>query len=191
MKRRRVLAVPVLFILLLITYLKNDIGSQLIISPDLIDVLNFTYTSIDWSQFAYIQYATNSIYLCNSIIMFQLLHRYDSKAERVLMYPSQYRVDKSTDSFESVLLKKARDEYNVKLKPIEVQRTDNHDRKQYYTLSKISAYINHSTATWIDSLTKLLVFNQTEYKRVIYLDSDAVMLQVRRISFPSHMCSNY
>lgn len=36
-----------------------------------------------------------------------------------------------------------------------------------------------SAATWSSSYTKLLAFNQTEYDRVLNLDSDATLLQVR------------
>lgn len=37
---------------------------------------------------------------------------------------------------------------------------------------------NSSLATWADSFTKLLAFNQTQYDRVLSLDSDATLLQV-------------
>lgn len=34
-------------------------------------------------------------------------------------------------------------------------------------------------ATWAESYTKLLAFNQTQYDRVLNLDSDSTVLQVR------------
>lgn len=37
-------------------------------------------------------------------------------------------------------------------------------------------------ATWAESYTKLLAFNQTQYDRVLSLDSDSTVLQVRRSS---------
>lgn len=40
--------------------------------------------------------------------------------------------------------------------------------------------------TWSESYTKLLAFNQTEYDRVLNLDSDSTVLQVSEASRPSH-----
>ncbi|THZ34429.1 hypothetical protein D6C88_10490, partial [Aureobasidium pullulans] len=91
------------------------------------------YVTVDWSRFAYSQYVTEKNYLCNSLMIFETLHRLGSKAE-------------------------PRDNYNVKLVPIHVQRFA-------------------GEATWGDSFTKLLAFNQTQYERVIILDSDANVLQ--------------
>ena len=87
-----------------------------------------TRKGTEWSQFAYVQYVTNLPYLCNSIMLFERLHSLGCKPDRLMMYPSGFPLD--DDSTESRLLKKARDEYSVKLKPINVQRrTDAHDRK--------------------------------------------------------------
>jgi alpha-N-acetylglucosamine transferase len=61
---------------------------------------------------------------------------------------------------ESKLLAKARDVYQAKLVPIRVQS------------------MNKGDATWKDSYTKLLAFNQTQYKRVMSLDSDAIVREV-------------
>jgi len=91
-----------------------------------------TNDSVQWSRFAYTQYATNQPYLCNSVMLFEILHRLGSKADRLLMYPSDYQIDDGgleTESFESRLLRKARDEYNVKLQPIQVQRRGGGDRR--------------------------------------------------------------
>lgn len=86
--------------------------------------------AVDWSRFAYTQYATNAPYLCNSVMLFESLHRLGSRAERLLMYPSRFEVSANgTDgqSWESGLLRKARDEYNVKLKPVEVVQRESQD----------------------------------------------------------------
>lgn len=92
-----------------------------------------TWKSTDWSQFAYVQYVTNLPYLCNSVMLFESLHRLGCKADRLMMYPSGFSL--TDDSAESRLLRKARDEYRVILKPIQVQqRTDTQDRR----LSKLS-----------------------------------------------------
>lgn len=87
--------------------------------------------SLDWSRFAYVQYATNPAYLCNSVMVFEILHRLNSKADRLLMYPSDYEIDgdPETESSNSRLLRKARDQYDVKLKAIAVQRRNSADGK--------------------------------------------------------------
>ncbi|KAJ5372368.1 hypothetical protein N7517_004374 [Penicillium concentricum] len=115
--------------------------------------------ALDWSRFAYTQYVTNTPYLCNSVMLFETLNRLQSKADRVMMYPSEFSRDESDNGTESRLLRKARDEYKVKLVPIEIQSRSSGD------------------ATWAESFTKLLAFNQTQYDRVLSLDSDATMLQ--------------
>lgn len=87
--------------------------------------------SVDWSRFAYVQYATSPAYLCNSVMVFEILHRLNSKADRLLMYPSDYELDgdPETESSNSRLLRKARDQYDVKLKAIAVQRRNSADGK--------------------------------------------------------------
>ncbi|PYI36775.1 nucleotide-diphospho-sugar transferase [Aspergillus indologenus CBS 114.80] len=115
-------------------------------------------TNVDWSRFAYTQYVTNTAYLCNSVMLFETLHRLGSRADRLMMYPSEYSIE--DDSVQAKWLRKARDEYGVKLAPIEVQ-------------SRTSA-----DSTWAESYTKLLAFNQTQYDRVLSLDSDSTILQL-------------
>jgi hypothetical protein len=80
------------------------------------------YDLVDWSRYAYTQYATSSPYLCNSIMIFESLHRLGSRAERVLFYPYEWdlEVDDSSDR-NSQLLVMARDKYNVQTVPIDIQ----------------------------------------------------------------------
>lgn len=85
-----------------------------------------TWKSTDWSQFAYVQYVTNLPYLCNSVMLFESLHRLDCRPDRLMMYPSGFSLE--DDSTEARLLRKARDKYRVILKPIEVQRRTSNDR---------------------------------------------------------------
>ncbi|KAH6998865.1 nucleotide-diphospho-sugar transferase [Ilyonectria sp. MPI-CAGE-AT-0026] len=118
-----------------------------------------TTADVDWSRFAYTQYVTNSEYLCNSVMFFEALHRLSSRADRVMMYPSRMLGSDDDDSSDARLLIKARDEFKVKLVPITVQHRDNAD------------------TTWADSFTKLLAFNQTQYSRVLSIDSDSILLQ--------------
>lgn len=85
----------------------------------------------DWSTFAYIQYVTNTEYLCNSVMLFESLHRLGSKPDRVLMYPSEMTAhnDNGPDSHDGRLLQKAMEEYKVKLVPISVQHRNGADRE--------------------------------------------------------------
>jgi hypothetical protein len=85
--------------------------------------------TVDWSRYAYVQYVTNTAYLCNSVMLFEILHRLQSKPDRLLMYPSDFSVDTEDDSTESRLLRKVRDEYQAKLMPIEVQSRISGDRE--------------------------------------------------------------
>jgi hypothetical protein len=85
------------------------------------------YDKVDWSRFAYVQYVTNSAYLCNSVMLFEILHRLGAKADKLMMYPSWIDVD-GTGS-DSTLVRKARDQYVVKLQPIQVQSRPSGDCK--------------------------------------------------------------
>ncbi|PNS20427.1 hypothetical protein CAC42_5877 [Sphaceloma murrayae] len=117
--------------------------------------------TIDWSQFAYCQYATTIDYLCNSVMIYESLHRLNSSAQRLLLYNSLWDIDSpnvSNESYVSRLLLRARDEYNVVLKPVTIIQRD-------------------GEWTWQESFTKLMAFQQTQYKRVLSLDSDATILQ--------------
>ncbi|KAJ6171559.1 Golgi Precursor [Penicillium chermesinum] len=120
--------------------------------------------NVDWSRYAYIQYVTGTDYLCNSVMLFESLHRLGSKADRLMVYPEAFSLKGDDTSKESKLLRIARDKYNVKLKPIHVQRRLGIDD------------------TWAESYTKLLAFNQTQYDRVLSLDSDSTVLRVSLIT---------
>ncbi|KAI1453125.1 glycosyltransferase family 8 protein [Annulohypoxylon moriforme] len=124
-------------------------------------VPSFEEAQVNWSRFAYTQYVTNAAYLCNSVMIFETLFRLGSKADRVMMYPETMMDPGETNpsSEEARLIVKARDEYKVKLVPVSVQRRAGGD------------------ATWAESFTKLLAFNQTQYQRVLNVDSDATILQ--------------
>ena len=84
-------------------------------------------TGVDWSRFAYVQYVTNLPYLCNSVMLFEALNRLGCMPDRLMMYPDHFSLE--DNSTEAILLRKARDEYKVILKPIEVQRRGGNDRK--------------------------------------------------------------
>jgi hypothetical protein len=77
------------------------------------------YDVIDWSQYAYSQYVTDSSYLCNAVMVFEALDRLGSRADRILFYPEDWdtEVQDSKDR-DSQLLVLARDKYKVTLEPI-------------------------------------------------------------------------
>ncbi|KAF1969190.1 nucleotide-diphospho-sugar transferase [Bimuria novae-zelandiae CBS 107.79] len=114
-----------------------------------------TNDQVNWSDYAYVQYVTNENYLCNSLMILESLHRLKSKADRIMMYPKEWQLAGSSPTAASNHLIQARDQYHTKLIPITVQHSTKGD------------------PTWQDSFTKLLAFNQTQYKRLISLDSDA------------------
>lgn len=83
-----------------------------------------TTPEVDWSRFAYTQYVTDRAYLCNSIMIFESLHRLSSKADRVIMFPSHMLKSDDDDREDARLLLGARDKYNVTLVPITIQHKD-------------------------------------------------------------------
>ena len=122
---------------------------------------------IDWTRYAYVQYVTEKEYLCNSLMMFESLHRLGSKAERVLLYPQQWELNPKPATWESKFLRQAQHQYKVHIKPVRPQYTESGD------------------GTWAESFTKLLAFKEIGYDRVLSLDSDATILKVRCLVFPS------
>ncbi|ORY57423.1 nucleotide-diphospho-sugar transferase [Pseudomassariella vexata] len=115
------------------------------------------------SRFAYTQFVTNQDHLCNSVMIFETLFHLGSKADRVIMYPEQLMDPAATtgSNQEQKLLIKAREMYEVKLVPVAALHTSGSDK----------------STSWIDLYAKLLAFNQTQYDRVINLESDATVLQ--------------
>lgn len=81
--------------------------------------------TLDWSKFAYTQYVTDGQYLCNAVMIFEALSRLGSKADLVMVYPSYMLHDplaQQDDDLDGIsrLLIQSRDEYGVKLSPIDV-----------------------------------------------------------------------
>ena len=131
-KRGRILFLFILIILLLtpsLVYLQDHPRFIGINAPD-----SHVNHGINWSRFAYTQYATTPEYLCNSLMLFASLHRLNSNASRLLMYSSDIHLTQEGESepIESRLLRKARDEYNVKLKPVRIQQIAGAERESAY-----------------------------------------------------------
>lgn len=79
------------------------------------------YNRVDWSRYAYSQYATSSAYLCNAVMVFESLHRLGSRADRVLFYPESWDTDISdANDRDSQLLVLAKEKYGVLLVPIDL-----------------------------------------------------------------------
>jgi alpha-N-acetylglucosamine transferase len=137
------------------------------------DCNSYPDTSVPrWSDFAYVQYVTNPSYLCNSLMILEALTRHGTKADLLMLYPHEWSVpigNGSDSPYESRLLAHARDLYGTKLSPIHVK-----------------TFVNQDDPTWQDSYTKLFAWNQTQYKRVISLDSDATELDVSTLL--KHVC---
>jgi len=126
-KRLRIVTAVVLLVVLVLYYAPNQFlhpGSTALTSPIALE------GKLDWKRFAYVQYVTNTAYLCNSVMLFESLHRLGTKADKLMMYPAQFVPGASTK--EGKLLAKARDVYGVKLTPIDVQRRTSNDRMPGY-----------------------------------------------------------
>ena len=116
------------------------------------------YKNVDWSRYAYSQYATGSPYLCNAVMVFEALARLGSKADRVLLYPQEWDLTiESASDRDSQLLVIARDRYDVKLVPVVVPKLDD--------------------MSWNASFTKFMAWDQTQYDRILHLDSDITILK--------------
>jgi alpha-N-acetylglucosamine transferase len=129
-----------------------------VIQPEVIDHIyeNIDIYSVDWSRFAYVLYATSSTAMCNAMMMLSELKRFGSRAKRVMIVNREF-LDEATNPKEYKSLTTFAKDYDVKLKPAGVIQ------------------VGGGSSYWLSSFTKLLVFNETEYDRVIYMDSDAVL----------------
>ena len=117
---------------------------------------SLNYKNVDWSLYAYSSYASDTAHLCNSVMLFEALSRLGSKADRILFYPETWdlQVSDSHDR-DSQLLVKAKEEFDTKLIPIEADKSENGD--------------------WNANFTQFLVWDQTQYDRVLHLDTDMTL----------------
>lgn len=83
---------------------------------------HINYDLVDWSKYAYTQYATSSPYLCNAVMVFDALERFGSRAQRVLYYPKDWDVIADSDNDrDRQLLRLAKVKYKAMLVPIELE----------------------------------------------------------------------
>jgi alpha-N-acetylglucosamine transferase len=131
--------------------------------------LPINYDAVDWSKYAYSQYATNGAYLCNSIMVFEALHRLGSRADRILFYPAEFDTDiANARDRDSQLLVIARDIYKVKIIPMNMQSV----RAKPPTEEE-----SEEIEEWDFSINKFFPWNQTQYERILHFDSDVTVLK--------------
>lgn len=114
LRRLRTWAVVAILLLLLMWHRREP--------PSPLPLPHIHYDEVDWSRFAYTQYATNEVYLCNSLMVFEALETLGSKAERVLFYPEQWDlvVEDERDRVSELLLI-ARNRFRVMVIPIKIE----------------------------------------------------------------------
>jgi hypothetical protein len=100
--------------------------------------------STDWSRFAYTQYVTNTAYLCNSVMLFEILHRLGTQADRLMMYPADFSIEDGVNTPQAMLIRKARDEYSVKLQPIQVEKRESDERKNLSRLLPLQKQVTNN-----------------------------------------------
>jgi hypothetical protein len=99
-------------------------------------------------------------------MVFESLHRLKSKASRVLLYPQQWA--ENWEGINGRLLQSASQKFGVELIPVQLLGADG-EAESPGTLDDPS--------DWDLSVTKIRVFELTQYDRVLHLDSDITLLQ--------------
>lgn len=157
-RKSRILISSAAFAVLLIFLFRRTSGSE--------GGLAFiNYDAVDWSSFAYSQYATDEAYLCNTLLVFEALHRLCSRADRILFYPQTWDLE-ITNKWDRVsqLLVMARDTYGVKLIPADIP-----DGRNVPDAERTGG------ETWDRSVAKLMAFGETQYRRILHVDSDVTI----------------
>ena len=113
-----------LFFLVTLVYLSPWSSSRYNRVTTNAEVLEKVAKGIDWSRFAYVQYVTDVQYLCNSLMLFEILDRLGCRADRLMLYPDVWTNATGVDpgvGDEVRLVQLARERYRVHLQPIKVQ----------------------------------------------------------------------
>lgn len=116
---------------------------------------------INWERFAYVNYVTETEYLCNTLLHFKILKEKGTKAKLLLLLSNDVLGSGNASKTKHV---------NALLENLKAIAPSQVIIKSVDTLLKPG-----DMSPWNKSLTKLLVFNQTEYERIIYLDNDAAL----------------
>ncbi|SCW03669.1 LAFE_0G15566g1_1 [Lachancea fermentati] len=116
---------------------------------------------IDWNSFAYVNYVTDEDYLCNTLLQFRALKQGGTKAKLLLLISDDMLNDEEVSKKDRTtkLLDNLRD---IAPNQVIIRPVQNILKPNDFT-------------PWGKSFTKLLVFNQTDFDRVVYLDNDATV----------------
>lgn len=112
-------------------------------------------TEINYDKVAYVQYATNYEYFNLAIMNYIKLQENDTKVNNLVILINSQLIHQDDEKF-NLLIALAR-RWNIKLKPTKLINS-------------------HVTSTWSSSLTKLQIFNQVEFDRIVYFDSDSMFV---------------
>ena len=113
-----------LFFLVTLVYLSPWSSSRYNRITTNAEVLEKVAKGIDWSRFAYVQYVTDVQYLCNSLMLFEILDRLGCRADRLMLYPNVWTNATGVDQGfgdEIRLVQLVQERYRVHLQPIQVQ----------------------------------------------------------------------
>ncbi len=113
---------------------------------------------IEWDKYAYVNYVTDSNYLCNTLLQFTKLRDAGSEADLVALITTS-------------LLKKANENESLGLLLQKIKGVS--DRVKVQEIEPVVQPNDHTP--WSKSLTKLAIFNLTDYERIIYMDNDAMI----------------
>lgn len=106
--------------------------------------------------------------MCNAFMVFEALQRLGSKADRVLLYPSDWNAETfDANDRNSQLLIQAKKTYGVKLRPIQLLGLDG--PAEPGTMKTPSGFES--------SITKLRIWELDEYERIIHFDADVTVQQ--------------
>lgn len=138
-------------------------------------------------RFAYVQYATNVEYLCNSLIAFTRLRRLNTRAELAFLHPLEWNdfvsiphlppllsllIEASIDISDSDAPSYVQDESHAVSKLL--RKIDALD-VNFHPIEILSRDVGEKT--WSQSFTKLMALGLTEYDRVIHFDSDGLIFK--------------
>lgn len=119
----------------------------------------------NWKGLAHVQYVVSPEDLCKAVMLFSQLKEVSSLASRVLVYPSDWRLNananrdaKSNGDYIARVLRYAAEEFSVLLNPTDALREDS------------------SRTIWRQPYAKFLAYNLTQYDRVIVLGTESIVL---------------
>lgn len=144
----------------------NEVGldSRLRVLPE--EVINYYRTNRDFDdkefnpdRFAYMQYSTNYDYLNLAIVNFIHLRRGNTQIANLVVLYDQILESYSPEKWTGLV--QLANQYDIELRPVSLIKANYGDE-----------------STWAASFTQFHVFNQAEYDRIVYFDSDSMLVNV-------------